>query len=51
MSMQPMYRNTRYTKTRAYDFSRRGLYLPTFTGISNAEMRRVANAVHAFFHE
>lgn len=49
MSMQPMYRNAKYKKTHAYDFSRRGLYLPTFAGMSKAEIGRIAEVIRDFF--
>lgn len=50
MSEQPMYRkNESYKKLKAFDFSRRGFYLPTFTGMSKKEIRYITASIHEFF--
>lgn len=50
MSQQPMYFDPRHTNLRAYTFSLCGLYLPTFTGLTIAEIRTVAKAMLEFFN-
>jgi len=49
MSQQPMYYSRGYKKLRAFDFSQRGLYLPTFTDLTQKEIKYITDAVREFF--
>ena len=49
MTEQPMYRSNTYTTTRAYQFSREGLYLPTYTDMTKKEVDYVCMKIREFF--
>ncbi len=49
MSRQPMYFDEGWEHLRAADFGRRGLYLPTHTGLSRADQDEVIGAVREFY--
>lgn len=45
MSMQPMYLKS-YKHLKAFDFSQRGLYLPTFVGLTNYEIDQICTIIN-----
>jgi len=49
MSQQPMYRNPSYLNLQAYEYSVSGLYLPTFTNITEDEQGYVIKRVREFY--
>lgn len=49
MSMQPMYLDKKYLKTRAYVASQQGVQIPTFNGMSKEDLARVASAIREFY--
>jgi dTDP-4-amino-4,6-dideoxygalactose transaminase len=48
MSMQPPYRGE-YKHLKAYDFSRRGMYLPTYTDLTIGDVVYICDAVFRYF--
>lgn len=48
MSEQAMYRNKTYASLRAYQTSRRGLYLPTYTDLTENDIKFISNKVNDF---
>jgi perosamine synthetase len=49
MSRQPMYFDPQWNTLRAADFGRRGLYLPTHTGLTRSDQDAVIQAVRSFY--
>lgn len=50
MSQQPMYYDENYKNTLAYAYSKLGLYLPTFTSITEKEIKYVSEKIKDFYH-
>lgn len=48
MSMQPMYYDKGYKQLEAYQYSRRGLYLPAYTGLRPKDIAHICKAVEKF---
>ncbi len=49
MSQQPMYFNPDYKKLKAYYYSLKGLYLPTFTQMTKKEVDYVCQKIREFY--
>ena len=49
MSMQPMYFNPDYKKLKAYQFSQKGLYLPTFTSLTKSKVKYICQKIKEFY--
>ena len=49
MSMQPMYLDGNYKKLKAYWFSQRGLYLPTYTQLTKEDVVFICEKIKEFY--
>jgi len=49
MSQQPMYRGS-FEKLNAYRFSQSGLYLPTYSSLTQQDVKEICNKIKEFFN-
>lgn len=49
MSMQPMYYDPNHKKTKAYQFSQKGLYLPTYTLLTHEDVIDICGRIREFY--
>lgn len=45
MSMQPMYFRESYKNMKAYDFSERGIYIPTYTKLTKEDIKIISSVI------
>ncbi|MEK6891389.1 MAG: DegT/DnrJ/EryC1/StrS family aminotransferase [Nanoarchaeota archaeon] len=50
MSQQPMYYNENWTNLRAADLGHRGIYLPSYTDLSEEEQEFIASKIKEFYN-
>lgn len=51
MSAQNMYRTEDYKKLKAYEFSKKGLYLPTYINLCEREIKYIVNQIKKFYEK